>query len=57
MQYRVRGGAGYDFLAKAPQYSIGGEKRFWGPVSLGLDVTMSEASKFKAAQVTASWEF
>lgn len=56
-QYRVRGGAGFDFDDKMPQYTIGGEKRFWGPMSLGLDVTLKSGAAIKSANVTASWEF
>lgn len=56
-QYRVRGGAGYDFNDKNMQYVIGGEKRFMGPLSLGLDVTLGQNSGIKGANVTASWEF
>lgn len=56
-QYRIRGGAGFDFDDKSPQYVIGGEKRFWGPLSLGLDVTLKSGAQFKAVNATASWEF
>ena len=56
-QYRIRGGAGYDFKDNSPQYVIGGEKRFWGPVSLGLDATVKSNMEFKAVNLTASWEF
>lgn len=56
-QYRIRGGAGYDFKDSSPQYVVGGEKRFMGPLSLGLDVTVKSNMEFKAANVTASWEF
>lgn len=56
-QYRIRGGIGYDLSDKSQQYVIGGEKRFWGPVSLGLDVTLNNNSSIKAGNVTASFEF
>lgn len=56
-QYRIRGGAGYDFADRNMQYLVGGEKRFWGPLSLGLDVTVGANSGVKAGTVTASWEF
>lgn len=56
-QYRIRGGAGYDFKDNSPQYVLGGEKRFWGPMSLGLDATVKSNMEFKAVNVTASWEF
>lgn len=56
-QYRIRGGAGYDFKDNAPQYVAGFEKRFWGPLSLGLDATVKSNMDFKAVNVTASWEF
>lgn len=56
-QYRVRGGAGYDFKDNSPQYVVGFEKRFWGPVSLGLDTTVKTNMEFKSVNVTASWEF
>jgi len=56
-QYRVRGGAGYDFKDNSPQYVAGFEKRFWGPVSLGLEGTVKSSMEFKSVNVTASWEF
>lgn len=56
-QYRIRGGAGYDFKDNSPQYVLGGEKRFWGPLSLGLDATVKSNMEFKSVNVTASWEF
>lgn len=56
-QYRISGGAGFDFKEKEPQYVIGFEKRFWGPVSLGLDTTVSPSMDFKSANIKASFEF
>lgn len=56
-QYRVRGGVGFDFDAKSAQYSVGGEKRFWGPLSLGVDVVVGSSFGVKGGMVTASWEF
>jgi hypothetical protein len=56
-QYRLRGGAGYDLDGKQMQYMIGGEKRFWGPASLGLEVLGSQQSGIKGGLVTVSWEF
>lgn len=56
-QYRIRAETGYDFDTKNPQYTIGAEKRFWGPLSLGLSGTVDQSMEFKAVNITASWEF
>lgn len=56
-QWRVNASAGYDFKEKEPQYGLGFEKRYMGPLSLGLSATVNSSMTFKAANVTASWEF
>lgn len=56
-QYRIRGGVGYDLKDKSPQYNFGAEKRFWGPVSLGLGATVKSTMEFKSVDATVSWEF
>jgi hypothetical protein len=56
-QYRLRLGTGYNFTEKAPEYSLGFEKRFWGPVSLGAQGTVNNAGSLQSGQITLSWEF
>lgn len=56
-QYRIRAEAGFDLQKEEPQYAIGLEKRFMGPLSLGITGTVSNSMKFKSANLTASWEF
>lgn len=56
-QYRLRGGFGYDVERKGMEYSGGFEKRFWGPLSLGVEARLDGNSKLQGGEVTASWEF
>ena len=56
-QYRIRLESGYDFNQKQQQHALGLEKRFWGPLSLGVAGTVDQNMGFKSANLTVSWEF
>ena len=56
-QYRIRLGTGYNFTEKMPEHSVGFEKRFWGPVSLGGQANVNSSGTLQSGQVTLSLEF
>lgn len=56
-QFRIRSGFGYDFISKQSYYPVGFEKRFWGPVSLGLGTRINNTFTPNSIEATVSLDF
>jgi hypothetical protein len=48
---------GYDFQERTPQYGLGIEKRYMGPLFLGFNGIVDSKMTFKEFYLIASWEF